>query len=198
MDEGIGRILAALQEHGLDENTVVVFTSDNGAERYSDTWPLIGKKMDLLEGGIRVPLIARWPGRIQPNVSTQVTLTMDWVATFLEWAGVNPDPSYPLDGQSLCAHFANPDAFAPRTLYWRMKYRNQRAMREQNWKYLAIEGNEYLFDVSTDPRERANLARLHPDRFERMRADYERWAASMPGIPTDAGTVLAYSQKELP
>jgi len=140
----------------------------------------------------------RWPGHIQPGVSGQVTITMDWVATFLEWAGAKADAAHPLDGQSLCAHFGSLDNPAPRTLYWRMKYRDQRALREGDWKYLAIEGNEYLFHVSTDPRERANLARREPERFERMRASYQSWAASMPGIPADAGTVLAYSQKEIP
>ena len=73
MDDGIGRILAALDATGAAEDTLVVFTSDNGAERFSDSWPFVGKKMDLLEGGIRVPLIARWPSVIRPGgVTAQV------------------------------------------------------------------------------------------------------------------------------
>ncbi|MFN0299617.1 MAG: sulfatase-like hydrolase/transferase, partial [Burkholderiales bacterium] len=67
MDEGIGKIFAALEQTGAADNTLVVFTSDNGGERFSDVWPFIGKKMDLLEGGIRVPLIARWPARLKAN-----------------------------------------------------------------------------------------------------------------------------------
>ena len=67
MDEGIGRILQTLHEQGIDDNTLVIFTSDNGGERFADTWPFTGKKMDLLEGGLRVPLIARWPAQIRPR-----------------------------------------------------------------------------------------------------------------------------------
>ncbi len=199
MDEGVGRILAALREQGLDENTIVVFTSDNGAERFSDTWPLIGKKMDLLEGGIRVPLLVRWPGCIAAGyVSSQVTITMDWVATFLEWAGVAPHPDYPLDGKSMCAHFDAIDQPTPRALYWRMKHRNQQALRDGDWKFLSIEGNDYLFNLVQDARERANLARRHPERLAQMRAAYTSWCETMPGIPKDALSVVPYTLKDMP
>ena len=111
MDEGIGRILEALARSGAAENTLVVFTSDNGGERFSDTWPLVGKKMDLLEGGIRVPYIVRWPGRVPAGRTTaQLAITMDWVATFLDAAGVAPHPEYPLDGISLLPVLERPDA----------------------------------------------------------------------------------------
>jgi len=129
MDEGIGRVLEALTRIGAAENTFVVFTSDNGGERYSDTWPLVGKKMDLLEGGIRVPYIVRWPARVPAGRDTpQLAITMDWVATFLEAAGAAPDSGYPLDGISLLPVLVNPNLRVERDLYWRMKFRNQRAM----------------------------------------------------------------------
>jgi arylsulfatase A-like enzyme len=89
MDEGIGWVMDALRKHGMERDTLVVFTSDNGGERFSDNWPLVGGKMDLTEGGIRVPWIAHWPAVIRPGqVSTQQCMTMDWSATMLDAAGV--------------------------------------------------------------------------------------------------------------
>jgi len=102
MDEGIGWIMEALVARGVADDTLVVFTSDNGGERFSDSWPLVGGKMDLTEGGIRVPWIARWPARIAASgVSDQLCMTMDWTATMLAAAGVAADPRFPLDGVSL-------------------------------------------------------------------------------------------------
>jgi arylsulfatase A-like enzyme len=182
MDEGIGRLMPH-----LEENTVIVLTSDNGGERFSDTWPLVGKKMDLLEGGIRVPYIVRGPKSIVP----QLALTMDWVATFLDLADVAPHREYPLDGVSLLRK--NPG----RELFWRMKYRDQKAMRSGSWKWLSIEGNEFLFDLSRDERERANLAKLHPEKFAALRERYEAWSATMPPIPEDAKVSLIGGPGEL-
>jgi arylsulfatase A-like enzyme len=172
MDEGIGRLLRE-----LDERTIVVFTSDNGGERYSDSWPLVGGKMDLLEGGIRVPYIVRWPGN---RLAAQLAITMDWVATFLDAADVAAHPDYPLDGRSLLKPQQN------RELFWRMKFRSQKAMRSASWKWLSIEGNEFLFDLSRDARERANLAAQQPGTLAELRRRYAVWEASVPPIPDDA------------
>jgi arylsulfatase A-like enzyme len=198
MDDGIGRVLEALTRIGAAENTLVVFTSDNGGERYSDTWPLVGKKMDLLEGGIRVPYIVRWPSRVPAGRTTaQPAMTMDWVATFLEAARVEPHPGYPLDGISLLPVLANPDLRIERDLYWRMKFRNQRAMRRGDWKYLSLDGDEFLFDLSRDQRERANRARHEPERLATMRACYAAWEATMPPIPADATVSIPYTKSDL-
>ena len=199
MDEGIGRILAALEAKGVADNTLVIFTSDNGGERFSNNWPFVGGKMDLLEGGLRVPLAMRWPARIRPGgVSATPNLTMDWTATMLTAAGVADDPAAPLDGIDMAAVLADPAHDPPRKLYWRMKHRQQRALRDGRWKYLAMDGNEYLFDVETDARERANLARRQPGRLAAMRADWEAWAATMPGIPPEAQVHLVYGPADMP
>ena len=70
MDATVGRVLKALETNGVAGNTIVIFTSDNGGERFSDTWPFTGKKTELLEGGIRIPAIIRWPGRVRPRTTT--------------------------------------------------------------------------------------------------------------------------------
>ena len=198
MDEGIGRVLDTLSRHGLAEDTLVVFTSDNGGERFSDNWPLVGGKMDLTEGGIRVPWVARWPRVIAPaRVSTQHCLTMDWSATMLAAAGVDAAPCYPLDGVSLLPVLQGGEPFE-RPMYWRMKHRGQRAMRRGRWKYLQVDGHDYLFDIESDERERANRGPREPQRLAAMREDWLHWQATMPAIPEDATVSLGYSVKDMP
>ena len=199
MDEGIGAVLDALRATGAEENTIVVFTSDNGGERFSDTWPLVGKKMDLLEGGIRVPGIVRWPARVSAGRETaQLAITMDWMPTFLDAAGVAADPRYPLDGISLLPVLADPATTIRRDLFWRMKFRGQKAIRSGDFKYLSIEGHEYLFNVTADERERANIAARDPGRLAELKARFEAWEKSLPPIPEDATVSLVYGPEQLP
>jgi arylsulfatase A-like enzyme len=179
LDANIGRVLQALDVHGLSENTIVVFTSDNGGERFSKTWPFTGMKQELLEGGLRIPAIARWPGHIAAgSVSDQAMITMDWVPTLLAAAGTRPDSAYPSDGEDLAPALAGA-APHPRKFYWRYKAGSQRAIRDADWKYLRIAGNEFLFDVVQDPRERANLKDRYKDVFGRLKGDWEAWNATM-------------------
>ncbi|MDP3357524.1 MAG: sulfatase-like hydrolase/transferase [Polaromonas sp.] len=199
MDEGIGWVMQALQQQGLTDNTLVVFTSDNGGERFSDNWPLVGGKMDLTEGGIRVPWIAHWPAQIEAGqVSEQHCMTMDWSATVLDAAGVQADPGYPLDGTSLMPVLRQPGHRFHRPLHWRMNHRGQRALRDGDWKYLQVDGNDYLFNIPADERERANLAGREPERLAAMREAWTRWNDSMPAIPADATVSLGYSVKDMP
>jgi hypothetical protein len=154
LDANVGRVLQALDASGLAGNTIVVFTSDNGGKRFSDTWPFSGMKEELLEGGLRVPSIIRWPGRIAArSVSEQVMATMDWMPTLLAAAGTAPDAAHPPDGEDLGPVVADRAAPHPRKLYWRYHSGSQRAVRDGNWKYLRIADNEFLFDVVADPRE---------------------------------------------
>ncbi|MDO9251675.1 MAG: sulfatase-like hydrolase/transferase [Hydrogenophaga sp.] len=199
MDEGIGWITAALREEGLLENTLIVFTSDNGGERFSDNWPLVGGKMDLTEGGIRVPWIAHWPAVIPAgSVSAQHAMTMDWSATMLALGGGRPPPGHPLDGVSLEALLRDPAQRFRRPMYWRMNHRGQRALREGDWKYLMVDGHEYLFNLPADARERANLAKREPQRLADMREQWLAWDATMPPIPPDATVSLGYGVKDMP
>jgi arylsulfatase A-like enzyme len=202
MDEGIGRIVELLRKQGQLDNTLIIFTSDNGGERFSNNWPFVGGKMDLMEGGIRVPLIAHWPHGIgaasQGQVSTVTNLTMDWTATLLAAAGVNAPSNLPLDGVSLLPCLQDPHWDIERAVFWRMKHRTQKAMRAGRWKYLSVDSNEYLFDVETDPRERANVASLHPERMDSMRKQWQAWSETMPSIPLDAVVSNVYTEAQLP
>jgi len=198
LDANIGRVLQALDLHQLTENTIVIFTSDNGGERFSKTWPFTGMKQELLEGGLRIPAIVRWPGRIvAESVSHQAMISMDWVPTLLAAAGTRPDPAYPSDGEDLAVALAGTAPPHPRKLYWRYKAGAQRAVRDGDWKYLHMAGNEFLFDVMKDPRERANLKDRYKDIFDRLKSDWNAWSATMlperlrPGLFPQPGNALA-------
>ena len=181
MDAGIGRVMAALRTTGLDRDTLVVFTSDNGGERYSKNWPFVGRKLDLLEGGIRVPQILRWPGRVPRSVSDQVTISMDLSATCLAAAGVEVTDGDGLEGIDLLPLLAGPTV--SRTLYWRMRERMQRSVRRGDWKYLKVEDREYLFDLGYDWRERADFAAEHPAVLAELRESWLEWNKSMLPLP---------------
>ena len=181
LDDAVGHVLTALEARGLADDTIVIFTSDNGGERFSKMWPFIGQKTELLEGGLRVPTLMRWPRHLAPHVSDQVTITMDWMPTLLSAAGAKPHPDFPSDGENILPVLLSERASYPRTLYWRYKTQGQRAVRDGDWKYLRINDNEFLFDLAADVRERANLRQRHAEVFERLRAQWEAWnAAQLP------------------
>ena len=199
MDEGIGQLVEALRQQGLLDDTLIVFTSDNGGERFSDNWPLVGGKMDLTEGGIRVPWLAHWPRQIPAGgVSHQHCMTMDWSSTLLDIGGGQPHPDHPPDGLSLRSVLQDPAFSFERPMHWRMKHRQQRATRLGRWKYLKVDEHEYLFDISQDARERANLAQRHPERLSAMRDAWLAWDATLPPIPPDATVSLGFSVKDMP
>jgi arylsulfatase A-like enzyme len=184
MDLQIGRVLQALDASGVAESTIVIFTSDNGGERYADTWPFTGRKTELLEGGLRIPAVIRWPGHIPRNTaSEQVTIGMDWFPTLLAAAGTAPDPAFPPDGIDLLPCVSQGGAPVPRKLFWRYKYNDQQAARDGDWKYLKILDNTFLFDVAQDPMERANLKERSKDVYDRLVAQWNEWNSGM--LPLD-------------
>lgn len=184
MDMQIGRILKALDEMGEADNTIVVFTSDNGGERFSDVWPFTGRKTELLEGGIRIPAIVRWPKKVPPGaINEQVIISMDWMPTLLVAGGGTPDPAFPPDGINLLDTLTGAAQPQGRTLCWRYLNLDQEACREGDWKYLKILENTFLFNVVEDPLERANLKDRHPEIYSRLVAAYRSWNAQM--LPLD-------------
>jgi arylsulfatase A-like enzyme len=186
LDQGVGRILRALRDAGLERDTFVVFTSDNGGERYSYNWPMSDGKGSLREGGIRVPAIVHWPGRVPPGRTTdQITVTMDWTATLIAIGGATPDPAYPLDGLDLSPLWWGGPARFDRTIFWRT--RMQDAARHGRWKYLRADRGESLFDIPGDPGERADLAAYDPATLASLRAEFREWNKQMlPRPPASA------------
>jgi arylsulfatase A-like enzyme len=178
-DQGVGRILAALDQHQLANNTVVIFTNDNGGEWLSRNAPLFNRKFTLFEGGIRVPTIMRWPGHFPAGVvSAQVGITMDLTATVLAIAGASVPTDAKLEGMNLVPMLRKGAQPVTRTLFWRANLAglNQRAVRDGNWKLL-VEGTErvHLFDVVKDPGEREDLAATNAALVRRLSQQILAW-----------------------
>src|SRR5215471_6783754 len=189
MDTQIGRVLKALDDNRLANNTIVIFTSDNGGERFADTWPFTGRKTELLEGGLRIPSIISWPARLpQGKTSDQVSISMDWMPTLLAAAGGSPDPSYPMDGINLLPILTGSSPIQPRTLYWRYKANAQRAIRDGDMKFLKILNNTFLFNVAEDPMERANLKDRQKDVYDRLVTRWLEWNQTMLPEVNESGT----------
>lgn len=177
LDDGIGNIMKALDDAQLTGQTIVIFTNDNGGERYSDSGGLSKSKMTLWEGGIRVPAFVRWPGRIKAGVVTrQVSITMDWTATILKAGGAKAHENFPLDGIDLMPVLTGKKENIERTLYWRTFQRSKyKAVRDGKWKYLQAGKDEYLFDLSTDQAEKNDLKLKEEKRFKKMKEKYHEW-----------------------
>lgn len=189
MDRAIGRVLDALERNGRAGNTIVIFTSDNGGERYSDAWPLIGMKGELLEGGIRVPALVRWPGHLPAGqVTSQVAIGMDWLPTLVGLAGVKPPADFRPDGEDLSGVLLGRAPLRPRKLFWRYKASEQAAVRDGDWKYLRLGGAEHLFNIAEDERERADHKALQPAILKRLKAAYDDWNREMLPYPLSSFT----------
>lgn len=185
MDAGVGEILGALEQRGLVTNTLVVFTSDNGGDKYSRNGPLAKGKGGLWEGGIRTPCIARWPGQLPAGrVSEQVGITMDWTATIARLAGGQAPKDRPFDGVDLLPFLTGKQSTTPRTLFWRRVgpdfVKTHRAVRCGDWKLIeTTKGGEFLYHLSTDIGETNNRASDDPDRVQRLTALLDAWERSV-------------------
>ena len=193
MDQAVGRVLAALREHDLERDTIVIFTSDNGGLATAEGWPtsnapLRAGKGWLYEGGVREPLIVRWPGHIQPGavLATPVT-SPDFFPTLLAAAGVPLPAELPADGVNLLPLLTAGRPLAERALFWHYPhYGNQggapgSSIRRGDWKLIAwFEGNRLeLFNLAEDPSELTNLADREPARTRALHADLVAWRQSV-------------------
>ena len=178
LDDGVGEVLRTLDRADLSRNTLVIFTSDNGGERFSYNWPFRGQKFSLWEGGIRVPAIVRWPGVVPVNVVTrQAAITMDWTATMLAVGKAKPDPAYPLDGNNLLPVIRGTQPVYERSFFWRTS--EMSAALNGPWKYVNDGAQEYLFNLAIDEREQGNFREQNASMFTRLRDEFKKWDSTV-------------------
>jgi arylsulfatase A-like enzyme len=191
LDDRVGRLLAKLDRLGLNTNTIVIFTSDNGGlhvpegqhERVTHNTPFRAGKGFLYEGGLRIPLLVRWPGKIAAGqVLHQPVINTDWLPTLLELAGLSA-PAHGLDGVSFAGLLVGKPPPASRAFFWHFPhYTNQGsrpggAVRDGDWKLVEHyeDGRVELFDLASDPGEATDLAAREPKRAAELRARLAQW-----------------------
>jgi arylsulfatase A-like enzyme len=197
LDESVGRILRKLDERKLAANTIVIFASDNGGavHRYdgrpiTNNWPLRSGKGSLYEGGIRVPLVVRWPGvTTAGSVSRDAVVSTDLFATVLEMAGLknSPDFSRGTDSRSFVPLLRDPGGGLPaRDLYFHYPHYYQTstpvsALRSGRWKALQFleDGHLELYNLEADIQEQHNLAEKYRARAEQIRSRLDAWRTSV-------------------
>ena len=178
MDEGIGEIMQTLKDEGLDNNTIVIFCSDNGAAAgRGDNGVLRSYKASLYEGGHRVPAIIRYPGNIPTmEISNTTVMSMDLLPTIVHYAGGTPTGKN-LDGISIKNLLHYGDKLPDRDLFW--SFKNQKAMRRGNWKLVSSKGEEKvtheLFDLESDLSETNDLSTKESQLLNEMLKEIENW-----------------------
>ncbi len=188
MDDNVGKILKALDDSGLAENTLVIFTNDNGGQTLTgaNNAPLRGRKGDLFEGGIRVPMAIRWPGKVTPGtVIDDPVITLDFATTMIGLAGAEADATWKLDGADLTDRLTQKAGTLPeRDLFWRTHGSSGPiAMRTGKWKLVVNRGKEnpkpQLFDLESDIGEATDVSAKNPELMKVMLERMNAWEAQL-------------------
>ena len=177
MDNGIGRVLRKLEALNLIDNTLVIFTYDHGGRHLVNSEPLFHGFGTLWEGGIRVPLIMRWPNKIEPSKPySHPTIAMDVTATVVDAIGKN-STSNASDGINLISEKTKLEHDQNRTFFWRQG--DMKAVRQGRWKYVIDDHTQLLFNLDTDVGERKNLFSLHTDEAKKLAKALADWEESL-------------------
>ena len=179
LDDGVGKVIEALDANGLSEDTLVIFLTDHGGDPVygGSNLPYRGDKATLFEGGLRVPCIMRWPGKIEAGSASDVVCSsLDLFPTFCSLAGITSDDSR-LDGRNLSSVMIEGIGWSDRMLFWELGVHAElgrnpwSAVRSGDWKYLQTpDDGEFLFNIAKDPYEKRNLMHIEPERFKDLRA----------------------------
>lgn len=186
LDRGVGEVLDALKQNGIDDNTIVIFTSDNGGAWYTGLTdinaPFRGWKATFFEGGIRVPFFIRWPGGISAGLQSAMPAHhLDIFPTIAAAAGISAESLVVADGRNLLAEIeASETASDDRPLFW--KSGGYRAVRYRGWKLQVADnpGKSWLFDLATDPTEQINVAGEHPEKARELRQLFDTFEGELP------------------
>ena len=200
IDDGVGLIMEKLDELNLTDDTIVIFSSDNGGEiNVTSNAPLRGGKSQLYEGGIRVPLIAHWPQKIEAGMETDIPVTsMDFYPTLLTFAGLLPRPKQHLDGVDVSELILGKATIDREALYWHYPHYHGAgcipvgAMRYKNWKLVHWFGEQKyeLYDLDSDLSELRDLSKRYPQEFLKLKKMFTEWQQSIPGIKYDNPNTL--------
>ena len=175
MDEGIGKIVYKLYELGLSENTLLIFCSDNGGiYEIGNNGDLKGNKGSLWEGGHRVPAIAWWPGYIKSGTYTNATvMSMDFFPTFINLSKMETEQEFDLDGVDITRLLIEGHTLPERSLFW--KYRNQKAIRQNDWKLIVDHDTAKLFNLKQDISEKHDLSEVERTLAVQLKAELDQW-----------------------
>jgi len=187
VDDGVGRVLKTLEENGMDENTIVVFLSDNGgaSNNGSDNGPLRGKKGDLFEGGIRVPFAMKWKGGIPKGQTYEKPISsLDIMATIVARTDVKINSKRPLDGVDLIPYLTGNNTGNPHDyLFWRKWEQNAMAVRHGNSKLAANRNQDEnppeLYDLSLDGAEKNNIKSEEVATYDTLLLEWEKWNSQL-------------------
>ena len=178
MDEAIGAILDRLDTYEIADRTLVLFFSDNGGPGIADNGPLRGRKAQMFEGGVRVPFVARWPGRIPPGSRSDAFLTaLEVFPTLLAAAGVEAPGGMVLDGFDMTGVLAGEEGSAREEMFWRR--RGDRAARVGRYKWVDSSAGSGLFDLEADLGEQDDLSDRRPEVLDLLRRRFEAWEGEM-------------------
>jgi arylsulfatase A-like enzyme len=196
MDDAIGKITAALDSAGLRENTLIIFTSDNGGPQksdggdyegkyknqkgpLSDNGPLRGWKGEAFEGGVLVPAFVNWPAKLKPRTEDAVLCALDWLPTLAALTGAEVSQSDPLDGRNVWPLLTGEAKGEARTIFWRTS--KQSAIREGDWKLVTTkDGDDALFNLKDDPFEKMDLAAAQPELAKSIGKKLKSWRQELP------------------
>jgi len=200
LDHGVGRVLKALEKKGVEDNTLVIFTSDNGGStaenndlKYPDdncpngklvgnNLPLRGQKGNIWEGGTRVPTIVSWPGKIAKGKEDTPVVVTDWMPTFCTLAGFKPEKDLKWDGTDLSGLLLQKRALKPRSIYIAGTRWKDRSLRNGDWKLIVSgEGEKqktYLYNITEDISEKTDLAKKHPEKVQHLMQELKRISAA--------------------